>query len=172
MGTDTQPRSASAQCNAKRGFTLIELMVVLIIISIVGGKALPAIADGWDQFMLRRIAAKVLATISVARQHAIADERATLVKFEHDAWCIQYQDEPEQACSLGRGSLPPRYSFNHNLGSQFQLLYSAGRGFSPLSAGAIRLYSRPGLRHVQFINSSVGRIRLCSGQRIPGIPSC
>lgn len=156
----------------KHGFTFIELTVVMVIIGILSSQTVPLIADSWDKFLLRRIAAKVLVIISLARQHAIADERATLVQFSHDSWCVDYQDEAEGTCTLGYGTLPSRFYFNENTGYQFSFYYSAGRGFSPLSAGRARLYSQRGRNDLQFINSSVGRIRLCSAQPFPGIALC
>lgn len=172
MDTQLHTQQASRRRRKKYGFSFIELTVVMIIIGVLSSQTVPLIADSWDKFLLRRIAAKVLVLISVARQHAIADERATLVRFNHDSWCVGYEDEAEGICSLGHGSLPPRFYFDANKGYQFSLYYSAGRGFSPLSAGATRLYSRRSKSQVHFINSSVGRVRLCSPQPLPGIPLC
>lgn len=156
----------------KRGFTLIELSVVMVIISILSYQAVPLISDSWDKFLLRRVAAQVLVLISVARQHAIADERATLIHFSHKEWCLRYQDEAENVCSLGRGNIPQHFYFNSPQRAEFTLHYSAGRGFSPLSAGSARLFSRRSANYVYFINSSVGRIRLCTTRSISGIPAC
>lgn len=169
---DTHDKTGATRGGEKSGFTLIELMVVLVIMSILGSQTVPTIADAWDKYMLRRIAAKVLVMVSVARQHAIADERATLIQFSHDAWCMQYQDQQDNTCSLGLGKLPSRYKFSLSQSYQFTLFYSAGRGFSPLSAGAAKLYSERSKRAVQIINSSIGRVRLCSPVSIPGIAPC
>ena len=68
-----------------RGFTLVELIVVLFIMTLVAGLALPAVGRGVDTLQLRADVAAFSAFLRYARQQAITKREAQEVRVDPDA---------------------------------------------------------------------------------------
>ncbi len=74
MTTMTRPRNA-------RGFTLLELLVVVALISIVGGMAVPALTSTSAQMRLANSARQVERELQTARMKAVRADRVMRVRF-------------------------------------------------------------------------------------------
>ncbi len=91
-----------------RGFTLIELVVVLAVLATVTAFALPAIRRGSDGLQLRAGAGRVASLLREARQQAVTHRRPTRVALSSNrhgaalAW--EGTEEP-----LRRVELPDRF---------------------------------------------------------------
>jgi prepilin-type N-terminal cleavage/methylation domain-containing protein len=66
----------------RRGFTLIETAVVLLVLALAAGLAAPAIGRGLDAIRLRAEVAGVASFLRAARARAIAQHRALQVEIE------------------------------------------------------------------------------------------
>jgi prepilin-type N-terminal cleavage/methylation domain-containing protein len=64
-----------------RGFTLLELMVVIALICIVGGMAVPAITSSSEQMRLSNSARQVERQLQMARMKAVRADRVMRVRF-------------------------------------------------------------------------------------------
>lgn len=67
-----------------RGYTLMETVVVLLVLSLAAAVAAPSIGRGLDAIRLRSEAAGVASFLRVARERAIAERRAVAVALDGD----------------------------------------------------------------------------------------
>ena len=68
----------------RRGYTLIETMVVLLVLALAAGVAAPSIGRGLDAIRLRAEVAGVASFLRAARARAIAQHRALEVGIDGD----------------------------------------------------------------------------------------
>lgn len=73
-----------------KGFTLIELMVTVAVLSVLLVAASPSFADFFERYRLRSAADDVLNLFAAARQGAVEADRNVAVKFAADTtdWCV------------------------------------------------------------------------------------
>ena len=72
----------------KSGFTLIEMMVVIAIISIVASVAVPSFSSLFDKYRLRGAADALFGDLQAARMEAIRSNSTVYVNFVTGAnWC-------------------------------------------------------------------------------------
>lgn len=165
----------SISSHPTHGFTLPEVTVVVMLIALLSSHALPAIAKGWESVMYARIGNTLLLVINGVRQHAITNEQDTLIEFKGNRWCARLADADEHSCDLGVGHLPGSFKFYPVTGSRGEFLYTAGRGFSPLSSASIKVgnYNTHAAKAMlSIVNSSVGRVRICTTVRMADLPAC
>lgn len=159
----------------KRGFTLPELMVVVTVVGLLSGQALPSISQGLDSLMLGRVGNSLLAVTESVRQQAITQEQDAVIEFFEHHWCARFTDAEPGSCGLASGKLPNNYRFEAISGNIPSFLFSAGRGFSQFNSGTLRVVKRSqqgNPRAIYLVNSSLGRVRICANKAFFGIPLC
>ncbi|MBS3934974.1 MAG: GspH/FimT family pseudopilin [Sulfuritalea sp.] len=75
---------------AQRGFTLVELVTILILVGILAAVALPRmdLLRGWDEIGYRD---RVKATLQYARKAAVAQRRAVRVTIANSGFTVEVQ---------------------------------------------------------------------------------
>jgi type II secretion system protein H len=68
-------------CKEQRGFTLIEMMIVLVIIGVLAAIAMPAYSTWKQQQAVNNAASSLLAHLKQARSLAVAENRSVSVAF-------------------------------------------------------------------------------------------
>lgn len=82
-----------------RGFTLIELMVVIAVLAIMLTLAAPSFADFFQRYRLRGAADKVVTMLASARAEAVMRNRDVSIDFKGGStvWCVGANATPEAA---------------------------------------------------------------------------
>jgi len=70
------------QKNDKSGFTLIELMVVIVLIGVVTAVILPEMQGTYEDALLRSTGRKIMSVSSLAASRAVATSREQRLKFD------------------------------------------------------------------------------------------
>jgi len=65
----------------QRGYTLMEMMVVLALIAVAAALVVPSIANGYGNFQLRLAASSISTAFKQARMHAVYEARSYVVVF-------------------------------------------------------------------------------------------
>jgi general secretion pathway protein H len=78
-GTSHRPKTAG-HCSS--GFTLIELMVVLVLLGVLLAVAFPSIGGGIATMKLKTSSREIAATLRLARSKAIREQQVYLVGFD------------------------------------------------------------------------------------------
>jgi prepilin-type N-terminal cleavage/methylation domain-containing protein len=76
-----RPRSVAPRAHAVRGFTLLELLIVVALFTIVGAIAVPAITNMLAGMRVGAAAREVERELQTARQRAVAANRPMRVRF-------------------------------------------------------------------------------------------
>jgi general secretion pathway protein H len=124
------------------GFTLLELLVVLVIMAIVAGMTIPMLGSGVSNGELKSAARKVAAGLRMARSDAVATRQDTrvLLDLEHRTFQVE------------------RDARVHALPRDLDMkLFTAQSDLVNERTGAIRFYPDGG--------SNGGRVTLAAGER-------
>jgi general secretion pathway protein H len=131
-------RSASRQ----RGVTLLELLIVLAIMALVAGIALPLLGNGVSTTELRSSARQLAAGLRAARTEALAQRRETFLVLDVAGKRFKVDQDPRE----------------HKLPAGIELkLFTAQNDFVDATTGAIRFFPDGG--------SNGGRITVAAGTR-------
>lgn len=86
--------------NLTSGFSLTELLIVLAILSILGGVAAPALGDWLQDNRLESNARKILGMVRLARTEAIGRNEVTKIERhdQHTLWSCEFVGE-NQPCN-------------------------------------------------------------------------
>jgi prepilin-type N-terminal cleavage/methylation domain-containing protein len=154
-------------------FTLLELLVVIAVMGVLAGAAAPAVLRSWDQQHLRQYAVLTVAEVNNARYRAISSERSVHVKFNRNYLCTWYATEPAELCQRSAFRLPDKFTYRNGGRFDGELVFTPGRGFAAFSSGRTTLVDTSRDNHIEFILSSLGRMRWCQyHSSMAGVPDC
>lgn len=83
--TWTRARRAAADASARRGLSLLEVLVAVAIVVALAGIALPWVASRVESRLLPESASRLSAFLMLARAEAMSSGRLVAVRLEHDA---------------------------------------------------------------------------------------
>ena len=127
---------------AARGFTLLEMLVVLAIMALVAALVLPTFGSGVSTSELRSSARQIAAGLRAARSEAVSQRRETFLVLDLEGRRFKVDRDPKEY------TLPPRIEMK---------LFTAQRDIVDAKTGAIRFYPDGG--------SNGGRITVAAGER-------
>jgi len=124
------------------GVTLLELLIVLMLMALIAGIAIPMFGGGVSSTDLKSAAREVAAGLRFARDQAIAQRVESLLELNLDGRTFRVPPDPR----------------THRLPERLDLkLYTAQRDLVSEKVGAIRFFPDGG--------SNGGRITLAAGER-------
>jgi len=125
-----------------RGLTLLELLIVLVLIGLMAGVAIPIFGSGVSTTELKSAAREMAAGLRTARAQAVAERAESVLEIDLAARSFR---------------VPPSARV-HTISPQIELkLFTAQRDIVSDKIGAIRFYPDGG--------STGGRVTLAAGER-------
>lgn len=144
----------------RRGYTLIETAVVLLVLALAAGLAAPAIGRGLDAIRLRAEVAGVASFLRAARERAIAQHRALQVEIEGEGRALVIRSgDADPARDGDRERLVRRLSPLVRLEAdppQARTVTFFAHGLS--SGGRFRLAAPPAAGYVVTVDPLTGRV--------------
>lgn len=138
----------------RRGFTLIELIVVLFIVTLVAGLALPAVGRGVDTLQLRSQVATFSAFLRFAREQAITRREAQEVTIDADAHLLILRAAGAETSRASR-RLSPRIAIETERPAGSAITFSP-QGLS--TGGTFRLVAPDGRSYRVSVDPLTGRV--------------
>lgn len=169
--------------SAKRGFSLVELMVTLTVLAILLSVAVPSFQNIRDTSRVRAAAEAVYAHMQFSRSESVKQNRNLFVSLTTGTnWCIGISNSSGCNCATANSCRfgPAANLVENNLASadfsgislasdQASIQFESRRGGNE-NPGTITLTGANALA-ISIIHSARGRIRLCS-DNVGGYPAC
>jgi len=136
----------------KRGFTLVELLIVLVIVAILSAVAIPSLASWYQHFRTNTVARQLMTDLLYARMTAVSQKAACVVTLT--AASNQYTIVQNGANVV----MPRQLSFqyiNNNTGDGGNPYYAPGvvLGTNPISATWTVSFSALGVPNISPANA-------------------
>ena len=159
---------------APRAFTLVEIVIVVLILSIVATAAVPALSEAFVDLKLRSVARTLMADLNYARNLAITEGVSYGLTFTGQGYSvIRFTDTADLDSASNEVIQHPmtRRAWTVNLASDrigFQANFAGDTVFyydatgSPTSAGRI-VITQGGLSVSVVVDASTGRITVQAG---------
>lgn len=85
---------------AESGFTLIELMIVIVILAILATLAIPSFTDFIEKNRVKNAAEDIYALLNQAKSEAVMRDTDLFVTINAGAWCLGFADAANCNCTL------------------------------------------------------------------------
>lgn len=142
------------------GFTLLEVLVVLAVVAVAVGLALPAIRRGTEGVRLRAEAGRVAAVLREARQRAVTERRPTRVALEAGRHAVALEWDGGAGERLRRVELAPTLRLESLRGGPVLSFSPRGR-----TRDAIWAVEGPGGRRLVIdVHGVTGRVTVTPGE--------
>ena len=99
-------------CRNQRGFTLLELIVVLVIISLMSALVVPKLAGPMSNLDLKTAAKKIAASLRYVRSHAASEKATYVALFDFDKNRLVMIDSPNPLLVKGDFYINNRETFD------------------------------------------------------------
>lgn len=142
-----------------RGFTLVELILVLFILALGAGLALPAVGRGVDTLQLRAEVAAFSAFLRYAREQAITRREAQEVRVDPDSRLLTLTAAGAEKERASR-RLSPRIAIRADAATGLAVTFSTG-GLS--SGGSFQLVGPDGRAYRVSVDPLTGRVTSARG---------
>lgn len=142
-----------------RGFTLVELVLVLFVMSLLAGLALPAVGRGVDTLQLRAEAAAFSTFLRYAREQAITRREAHEVRVNPNAHLLTLTKAGTEGARASR-RLSPRIAITAESPTGLSITFTP-RGLS--SGGSFRLVGADGRAYWVRVDPLTGRVTNARG---------
>lgn len=143
-----------------RGFTLVELILVVFVIALVAGLALPAVGRGVETLRLRAEVAAFSGFLRYAREQAITRHEAQEVRVNPDAHLLTLAAAGTELPRASR-RLSPRIAIRAESPTGLSITFSP-RGLS--SGGSFRLVGADGRAYRVRVDPLTGRVTSAGGR--------
>lgn len=172
--------------SGQKGFTLIELMIVIAIIAIVLSLAVPSFNDFFEKNRLKRAAEDVYGLVTKARAEGVVRSADMSVAVDVDEWCVGYAAAADCDCTAAASCVVPVAGTDVLQvvnGDNFagvtitETFAGVGTTFDNVegSAGTGRVSLSAGDWDLDVIVSGMGRVIICapaSSQSTMGYSAC
>jgi prepilin-type N-terminal cleavage/methylation domain-containing protein len=146
----------------KKGFTLIELVVVMVIIAIGATLMVPGIGRWLPNYRLRSATRDVVSTMRTAQIRAVSNNTVYGVAF--DTKSIQlYRSSGGLIAEGGSVNLPTGIQFDNNtfpINGTLNKPFAQFNANSTSSAGGVTLKNSKGAERSITLSSATGRVRI------------
>ena len=139
---------------SSKGFTLIELVVVLVLISVAAAISLPSVGRGIETLRIRSEAGGIVAFLRHARQQAITSFRSQTISFDPASHTLSLTEEGSEIAQIARSISKDLWIFA-DPPAQTSITFSP-QGFS--SGGSFLLEGPGGRRYRIMVNPMTGRV--------------
>lgn len=173
-----------ARRHCASGFTLVEMMVVIAIITILASVAIPSFGSFFDRHRLRGAADTLFGDLQFARMEAIRNNQFVFVNIKTgSSWC--YGMKVGSACDCSKPSSDANYcslklvNANGNTGTTLSTsTFAADPSFDPVqglaSQAGSATFTSTANAQAQISLSLLGMVSLCtpSGSASVGYAAC
>ncbi len=144
---DRSPQGARLRSRARRGFTLLELIVVLIMVGLIAGMAVPRL--NYERFRADAAMRTVRSVLQGAQRNAIMRQTNVVVAFNETAGLMEIIEDADNDCSHDTGERLSTRPLED--GAQFHVPPTAYGSPVSTAVSGPNLCTIRGLRAVQFL---------------------
>jgi len=172
---------------ARRGFSLVEGLIVLAVVSVLAGSVLPSFNAAIERRHLESVAAQLATDVLFTRSLAVANNGSMRLSFRADrggaCYVVHSGATSDCRCDTGGGATVCTKGAVAAKSAAFQagsavsvesnvasILFHPVHGTST-PTGTLRAIAKSGATVHQVVNI-MGRVRACTPNAVPGYPKC